>query len=159
MSTEEDVQNQHGIVIEGVEPLGSPLVVQEALPDTVFVFPLRRAVPFPNLMMPVLLDSPRAREIVAKAEAHNSHVLLLTQKDPEEDEPGPKGLYEVGVLARVLKTLQLPDGNASAMTPTRSPRSSASPNFKPAASRISSLVTSGFTCVSPSVPTSTSIVQ
>ena len=116
MNTEEEVQNQQGIVIEGVEPLGSPLVVQEALPDTVFVFPLRRSVPFPHLMMPVLLDSSRAKEIIAKAEAHNSHVLLLAQRDPEEDEPGPQGLYEVGVLARVLKTLQLPDGNASAMT-------------------------------------------
>ncbi|MFO0278622.1 MAG: hypothetical protein ACK533_15235, partial [Planctomycetota bacterium] len=29
------------------------VVVQDALPDTMFVFPLRKAAPFPHLMMPL----------------------------------------------------------------------------------------------------------
>ncbi|MCB9870475.1 MAG: endopeptidase La [Planctomycetes bacterium] len=101
------------ITVEG-EP-GKALAVTQQLPDTIVVFPLRRAVPFPNLMMPVLLDSERARDIIAQAEAQRGYVLLLVQRDPEIEEPGPKDFYDVGVVARILKVLKLPDGNATAM--------------------------------------------
>jgi ATP-dependent Lon protease len=103
------------LVVEGESTKGS-VVVQDAVPDTVFVFPLRAAVPFPQLMMPLLLDSPAARDIVAKAEAHNGHLLLVLQKDAEHEPKGAADLHEVGVVTRILKTLKLPDGSMSAMT-------------------------------------------
>lgn len=102
------------ITIDGPSP-GSGLAVTQNLPERVMVLPLRRAVPFPDLMMPVLLDSDRAQDTVRQAEAQNGYILLLCQKDPEQEEPGKGDFYSVGVLARVLKTLKLPDGNASAM--------------------------------------------
>jgi ATP-dependent Lon protease len=95
---------------------GAGVVVQDSLPDTMFVFPLKKAVPFPQLMMPLLLESPAAREIVAKAEANHGFLLLVLQRDPEQEAPGADGVHEVGVITRVLKTLKLPDGNMSAMT-------------------------------------------
>ncbi|MBL8750369.1 MAG: endopeptidase La [Planctomycetes bacterium] len=95
---------------------GGSVVLKDAVPDTMFVFPLRNAVPFPNLMMPLLLDSPNARDIVAKAEAHNGFLFLVLQKDPEQQQPGGDGLHEVGVVTRILRTLKLPDGGMSAMT-------------------------------------------
>jgi ATP-dependent Lon protease len=102
-----------GIAVAG--PDGGAVVVQEELPETLFLFPLRRAVPFPNLMMPILLDSQRARDIVAQSEAHSGHLLLLTQKDPDTEQPGPPDFHAVGVIARILKTLKLPDGNSSVL--------------------------------------------
>ncbi|MBL8726890.1 MAG: endopeptidase La [Planctomycetes bacterium] len=92
------------------------VVVKDQLPDTMFVFPLRTAVPFPNLMMPLLLDSPAARDIVAKAEAHNNHLFLVLQKDPENEPKAAGDLHEIGVVTRILRTLKLPDGGMSAMT-------------------------------------------
>lgn len=96
--------------------ISGSMVVQDALPDTMFVFPLRKAAPFPNLMMPLLLEQQPARDIVAKAEAHNGYLFLALQKDPEQDAPGPADLHEVGVVTRILKTIKLPDGSMSAMT-------------------------------------------
>src|SRR5262245_55669243 len=104
------------IVLEASGDAKGKVVVQQALPDTMFVFPLRRAVPFPNLMMPLLLDSAAAREIVAKAEAHNGHLFVVLQKNADAERPGPDDLHEVGIITRILKTLKLPDGNMSAMT-------------------------------------------
>ena len=101
------------IVIEAEAP--GQVVVQQSLPDTLFAFPLRRAVPFPNLMMPLLLDTQAARDVVQKAEAHNNHVFVVLQKNPEQEQPGEQDLHEVGVVTRILKTLKLPDGNMSAM--------------------------------------------
>ncbi|MBX3463874.1 MAG: endopeptidase La [Planctomycetes bacterium] len=100
-----------------VEDGGAGAVVrQDQLPDTMFVFPLRTAVPFPHLMMPLLLDSSVARDIVAKAEAHNGHLFLVLQRDPEREPQGAADLHEVGVVTRILRTLKLPDGGMSAMT-------------------------------------------
>src|SRR5262249_44023342 len=70
---------------------------------------------FPSLMMPLLLDSTPAREIVAKAEAHNGHLFVVLQKNQDAERPGAEDLHEVGVVTRILKTLKLPDGNMSAM--------------------------------------------
>jgi len=102
------------VTVEGLEKHNA-IVVQETLPTTLFVLPLRRAVPFPNLVMPVLLDTPLAREIATKAEAHNGHMLLLTQRDAETEPTDAKHFYTVGVLAKILKVLKLPDGNGTVM--------------------------------------------
>lgn len=94
----------------------SSVVVQDTLPDTMFVFPLQKSVPFPNLMMPLLLDSSEARDVVAKAEAHNGYLFLVLQKDPDEEAASIDNLHEIGVITRVIKTLKLPDGSQSVMT-------------------------------------------
>jgi ATP-dependent Lon protease len=104
------------LVVEGDGERTGSVVVKEAVPDTMFVFPLRGSVPFPQLMMPLLLDSQSARDIVAKAEAHNGLLFLVLQKDPEREPTSADDLHEVGVVTRILKVLRLPDGGSSAMT-------------------------------------------
>ncbi len=117
---EEELDIVGGIAIEGPD-LAKALTVQQDLPETLFVFPLRRAVPFPNLMMPILLDNQQSKDIISQAESQSGYVLLLTQKELVEDgeageaAPKPEDFHGVGVIARILKTLKLPDGNASAM--------------------------------------------
>ena len=104
------------LVVE-TEGGGNSVVVQDSVPDTMFVFPLQKSVPFPSLMMPLLLDSSAARDVVAKAEANNGYLFLVLQKDPDqEDATSVDDLYEVGVITRIVKTLKLPDGSQSAMT-------------------------------------------
>ncbi|MBL8693688.1 MAG: endopeptidase La [Planctomycetes bacterium] len=91
---------------------GGPIVpAAEASPTTLFIFPLKRAVPFPGLMMPVLAEGSRSKEIVEKAQAQGAYLGLLLQRDPEEEAFAAKAFYEVGVLARIHKTIALPNGN------------------------------------------------
>ncbi|MCA8944018.1 MAG: LON peptidase substrate-binding domain-containing protein, partial [Planctomycetes bacterium] len=105
---------QGAILVEGPDGNLPAVTVEERIPSTLFVFPLRESVAFPNLMMPVLLDTEHAREIVVKAE-QSRYLFMLTQKDPTLEHPQPKDFYEVGVVAKILKTLRLPDGNSSVM--------------------------------------------
>src|SRR5262245_24904376 len=100
MAQEPNESTEPAVVVSPQAGPGNVLMVQQKLPETLFVFPLRRAVPFPNLMMPVLLDTARAREIVQKAEAQSAHVLLIAQKDGTKDEPGPEDFQPTGVIAR-----------------------------------------------------------
>jgi ATP-dependent Lon protease len=113
--TKEDT-GERGPAVAVESDRGGSMVVQDALPDTMFVFPLPKAVPFPQLTMPLLLDSPAARDIVAKAEAHNGYLFLVLRKDSERETTTAADLHEVGVVTKVMRTLKLPDGSASAMT-------------------------------------------
>src|SRR5690606_3529066 len=42
-------------------------------------------------------------------------ILLLTQTDPAEDEPGFSDLYDVGTVANVMQLLKLPDGTVKVL--------------------------------------------
>ena len=103
------------ITIGGPDGPGGQLVLQDEIPTKVFVFPLTKAVPFPSMMMPLLLDAPGARELVAKVEAGNGHLLMVAQRDGSIEKPGPEDLYDVGVVAKVMRTINMPDGTAQAL--------------------------------------------
>lgn len=115
-SVDEAVHDALNLIVETPSTEAGKVVVQQQMPDTMFAFPLRRAVPFPALMMPLLLDSEATRDIVAKAEAHNGHLFVVLQKNSDQESPGIDDLHEEGVVARILKTLRLPDGSMSTMT-------------------------------------------
>ncbi len=94
---------------------GSPLVrVEDVSPATLFVFPLRRAVPFPGLVMPVLAEG-RTKEIIEKAQAQGSHIALVLQREPEQEAFTSAAFHSIGVLARIHRVLALPNGNATAL--------------------------------------------
>ena len=87
----------------------------ERVPKTLFALPTRGMVTFPGLMLPVLLESEFAQEVVTKAQAQSGHVGLFASGGPEEGRVPPGEFRKMGVVARVLKVLTLPDGNRSAM--------------------------------------------
>ena len=79
------------------------------------VLPLRDIVVFPHMVVPLFVGrekSVRALEEVMKAD---KQILLVTQKDRDQDDPAPADIYEVGVLASVLQLLKLPDGTVKVL--------------------------------------------
>jgi ATP-dependent Lon protease len=83
------------------------------------VLPLRDIVVFPHMVVPLFVGrekSVRALEEVMKAD---KQILLVTQKDRDEDDPAPEDIYEIGVLASVLQLLKLPDGTVKVLVEGR----------------------------------------
>jgi ATP-dependent Lon protease len=83
--------------------------------NTLPVLPLRDIVVFPHMVVPLFVGrekSVRALEEVMKAD---KQILLVTQKDRDQDDPTPGDIYEVGVLASVLQLLKLPDGTVKVL--------------------------------------------
>ncbi len=83
--------------------------------NTIPVLPLRDIVVFPHMVAPLFVGrekSVRALEEVMKAD---KRILLVTQKDRDQDDPSPSDIYEVGVLATVLQMLKLPDGTVKVL--------------------------------------------
>ena len=96
--------------------LPAPLLEQaEGLPPEVLVFPLRRAVGFPGLVMPVLVENEYSAEIVEQAKQSGSYLALILRRQPDEDGFEEESCHEFGVLVKIHKVMSLPDGNKSAL--------------------------------------------
>jgi len=95
-----------------------PLTVEMPAPEGADLFPLlplRNEVVFPHMMVPLGAMRRKSVRALEEARREESLLVLLTQRDPHLDEPGPEDLYAVGTLARVAQLLELPDGSARSM--------------------------------------------
>jgi ATP-dependent Lon protease len=84
------------------------------LPDRIPVLPLRDLVFFPHMVLPLLVGRPRSvaalEETTGEAGSGEGLILLLSQTDPEQEEPGGSDLHRVGTVVRVLQHTPLADG-------------------------------------------------
>ncbi len=82
------------------------------LPERLPVVALRDLVFFPYMVLPLLIGRPRSVAALGRAEEEDGLLLLLAQRTPEIEEPGPDDLHHVGTVARILEITRLPDGTA-----------------------------------------------
>ncbi|TQF85723.1 endopeptidase La [Elioraea sp. Yellowstone] len=83
--------------------------------DTLPVLPLRDIVVFPHMIVPLFVGrdkSVRALEAVMK---DDKQILLVTQKNAAQDDPGVDDIYHVGTVSTVLQLLKLPDGTVKVL--------------------------------------------
>ncbi|MCQ8184512.1 endopeptidase La [Parvularcula maris] len=79
------------------------------------VLPLRDIVVFPHMVVPLFVGrekSVRALETVMEADRE---ILLVAQKDAGNDDPQTSDIYAIGVIAKVLQLLKLPDGTVKVL--------------------------------------------
>ncbi|MCD6327258.1 endopeptidase La [bacterium] len=76
------------------------------------VLPLRDLVVFPHTVMPLLVGRERSITLLEDVREDVDYVLLVTQKDPSENEPSVDGLYKVGTICTIVKKLEMPDRSA-----------------------------------------------
>src|SRR5215469_15241106 len=78
--------------------------------DAVPIVALRNVVLFPGIVLPVTLG--REESIAAAQEAVRTgrKVGLLLQRDSTVEKPAPADLYDVGVIATVVRYVTAPDG-------------------------------------------------
>lgn len=79
------------------------------------VLPLRDIVVFPHMIVPLFVGRDKSVKALEKAMEDDSNLLLVTQKNSDEDEPQPKHLYNVGTVSSILQLLKLPDGTVKVL--------------------------------------------
>ena len=84
-------------------------------PDRVPILALRNMVLFPGVVTPILIGRQASKALVEKAEKKGLIIGVVAQRDPDVDYPDKHDLYEVGVYAKVMKLLTLPNGNITAI--------------------------------------------
>ena len=79
-------------------------------PDAVPIVAMRNVVLFPGIVLPVTLGREESIAAAQEAVRTGGKVGLLLQRDPTLDKPTPSDLYEIGVLATVVRYITGPDG-------------------------------------------------
>ena len=79
------------------------------------VLPLRDIVVFPHMIVPLFVGREKSVQALEHVMHNDKKILLMTQKSPTEDDPGPEDLYEVGVIGTILQLLKLPDGTVKVL--------------------------------------------
>ncbi|RDI95907.1 endopeptidase La [Meiothermus sp. QL-1] len=83
------------------------------------VIPLRNTVILPHTTTPVDVGRAKSKRAVEEAMGADRLIFLVTQRDPEVDDPTPGDLYHWGVQAVVKQAMRLPDGTLQVMVEAR----------------------------------------
>jgi len=99
-------------VLEVVDSVDAENAIRasEPLPDALPVLPLRETVTFPETLTPLAVGQERSIKLVNDVLGANRMLAMVAARDPENEEPGPDDLYEVGVVGVVARMLKVPDG-------------------------------------------------
>ncbi|MHC1763427.1 MAG: LON peptidase substrate-binding domain-containing protein [Verrucomicrobiia bacterium] len=76
------------------------------IPEILPVLPIRNLVVFPGTVVPLTIGRPASRKMLEDSLPHSKIVALFAQRHPEQDDPGPEDLHQVGVAGMVLKLLR-----------------------------------------------------
>src|SRR5919197_5224231 len=88
----------------------SPEQQQITIPDVLPVLPLPDIVVFPYMIVPLFVNREKSAKAVDQALAENRMIMLVSQKDPNVDDPKADDLYEFGTVSVIMRMLKLPDG-------------------------------------------------
>ncbi|HLX08442.1 MAG TPA: endopeptidase La [Thermoanaerobaculia bacterium] len=80
------------------------------IPDVLPVLPLKDAVVFPYIILPLSVGRDKSVLAVDRALAESRVIMLAAQRDGALDNPGEGDLHEVGTAAVIMRMLKLPDG-------------------------------------------------
>jgi ATP-dependent Lon protease len=83
------------------------------------VLPLRDIVVFPHMIVPLFVGREKSVRALEQVMKDDRQILLASQKDAGEDDPGVEDIYEVGTFANVLQLLKLPDGTVKVLVEGR----------------------------------------
>lgn len=85
----------------------------ESLPETLPILPLRNTVLFPGVVIPITAGRDSSIALIKEANNGSKVIGVVSQKDGDTEEPGINDINTLGTVARILRVLQMPDGNTT----------------------------------------------
>src|SRR6266550_4943249 len=80
------------------------------IPDILPVLPLKDVVVFPFIILPLSVSREKSINAVDAALAEHRIIMLVAQKDAQNETPRSDELFSVGTVAAIMRMLKLPDG-------------------------------------------------
>jgi ATP-dependent Lon protease len=91
------------------------LINAEPVPDVLPILPLRNTVLFPGVVIPITVGRDKSIKLIRDCYRGDKIIGVVAQKDHEIEDPAPEDLNRVGTVAYIIKILQMPDGNTTAI--------------------------------------------
>jgi ATP-dependent Lon protease len=84
---------------------------KHSLPDTLPILPVRDTVLFPGAVLPLTVGRESSLALVNSLTGEEKLLGVVAQLDPRVEDPAAADLHKVGTLAKVHKTVKMPNGN------------------------------------------------
>jgi ATP-dependent Lon protease len=81
------------------------------LPNIIGILPIRNAVAYPGTVTPLAIGRERSKNLLADTIPNKTVIGLLTQQNPQVENPGFDDLYSVGTASSILKIIKMPQGS------------------------------------------------
>ncbi len=107
--TDEEVEFLPMIPVE--EDDDKKIVYAEVVP----LLPLKNTVLFPGVVIPITIGRDKSINAVREASNGDKIIGVVSQVDANVEEPQFDDLNKVGTLAKIIKTLKMPDGSTTAI--------------------------------------------
>ncbi len=108
----------HGIdedaeLIPLMTPEDEEEINKEDLPEVLPILPLRNTVLFPGVVIPITAGRDKSITLLNDANNGNKTIGVVSQKEEGVEDPTIKDINKIGVVARILRVLKMPDGNTT----------------------------------------------
>lgn len=94
-------------------PEDEEAINKEELPESLPILPLRNMVLFPGVVIPISAGRDTSIQLLDEANKGGKIIGVVAQKDEGVENPKADDIYKVGVVARILRVLKMPDGNVT----------------------------------------------
>jgi ATP-dependent Lon protease len=81
------------------------------VPEVLAILPVRDTVLFPGAVLPLTVGRESSLALVNSLEGEEKLLGVVAQLDPRIEDPAAADLHKVGTLAKVHKTVKMPNGN------------------------------------------------
>ncbi|MBQ8422276.1 MAG: endopeptidase La [Bacteroidales bacterium] len=102
-------------IIPVVQGDGMVKIDRAQLPDSLPILALRNAVLFPGTVYPITIGREKSIRLIEDAEKNNTFIGAVPQNDLAVEDPRKEDLYPFGTVAKIVKTLEMPDGTITAI--------------------------------------------
>lgn len=98
---------------------GNQEIDESQLGETLPILPLRNTIVFPGSTLPISVGRKKSLDLIKSLGKKLKYVGLVCQKDATVDDPQEVDLYPVGVIAEVIRVIELGDNNLSIIVQAR----------------------------------------
>ncbi|MDT0295375.1 endopeptidase La [Mesonia ostreae] len=105
--------NEDAELIPLMTPEDEEEIDREDLPQELAILPLKNTVLFPGVVIPITAGRDKSITLINDANNGNKTIGVVSQKDDEVENPEAKDINKVGVVAKILRVLKMPDGNTT----------------------------------------------
>src|SRR6266852_1488579 len=81
------------------------------IPDILPVLPLKDTVVYPLTMQSLAVGQERSIRLIDDVMRSNRLVVMVAQKSLDIEQAGPKDIFKIGTVSRVVRMIRMPDGN------------------------------------------------
>lgn len=81
------------------------------IPEVIPILTLRSSVLFPGAITPITVGRDKSISLVRAVNADGGILGAVLQRESDVENPSPDDMYKVGTAARIIKILEMPNGN------------------------------------------------